>query len=246
MVRVVTIGVLLTMPIVIDEALSQEQDRTDTDDAGMQSCLLVVNRDMTTSNPYIEVITDSDRPFPVVHDIEMHDDTTINITLYLPYTLPTRNHQPFDIGRSPESFHIYVAYEDDTAHYYARSTVEFSSIVLQPITEKNFIRPLPVKSFPDDVVVIQLIGKDDRLRRELSSRLRGIAKETFLQPGYYYGVPWQIRKVRMGIGSFNETAPGQLLVMKSGRPLDSEALSEIGAVMDERELSWYCAPADKR
>ena len=240
------LGIALMTQVMISEALSRDIQEATITDQTARTCRLVVNRDMNTGNPCIEVTTDSDRPYPVVREVVKRDDTTINITVYLPYALPTQNREPFDIGSSPASFHIYISYSGDTAHYYARTTVDLYSIVLQPLAERDFVKPMPVKYFPEDVVVVQLVGNDDRLRRELKSQLAGLVEETTLRPGYYHGIPAQIREIELGGGRFNETITGRLLVMKSSRPLNPETLGRIGSIVDERDLSWYFADTGNR
>jgi hypothetical protein len=210
-------------------------------DSKRQFCFLYVNFDMARESLCIDVVTDSSCPYQVVYDVRVADDTTVWLTLYLPYTWPARDYRPPVCNLPSPPFHVYLISGHDSAHYHVSYHRDSAKIRLRPVAEREFIRPLPLRTFPDNLVMIQLAGNDDRLSREIVDALSQLASDTLLESGYYRGVLRAIRIVRLGVNRFNETAHGRLLVMGLRQSLTERTYGDICAILNDYRLPWFHA-----
>jgi len=218
----------------------------ETSDAKACQCLLVVNYDMRTGRPCLNIVNSSQSPHPVVCDADVRDDTTVYITLYLPYTWPDRGHTLPDTCFPVRSFHLYLFTEVDSVHYF----IEFDANTghMQPVAIKpaGFLGIAQVKAYPANIVMIQVAGSDHQLATEISEKLKSSGQERVLDPGYYCGVPRRIRVAMLGAKQFNETVDGRLLAIELREPLNEETYAAIKSLVDAHNLAWFHLPLATR
>ncbi|UCE23305.1 MAG: hypothetical protein JSU74_08340 [Candidatus Zixiibacteriota bacterium] len=226
------------------EAASGDNRETE-DSSGKASCFLVVNCDMASGQICFDVIPEPESPYQIVYDVEVHDDTTVYVNLFLPYTWPKRDFRTPHFIPFRDVFQIYLIDGIDTARYRVICPRDSALIEVEPVIEKNFVRPVRVSHLPDDVVVIQVEGHDDPSVAQVKRLFVQVALDTVLATGYYHGIPRQIRAVKRGAERFNETATGRLVAMKLVRPFHTDMLSDIKIELEQYQLKWYQALPDE-
>ncbi len=214
--------------------------------SGQASCFLVVNCDMTSGRTCFDIIPAPESPYQIVYDVQIRDDTIFYVNLFLPYTWPKRDFRAPHFMPYSDVFRIHLIDGTDTAQYRVICPRDSSLIKVEPISERNFVRPLRVNYLPKDLLVIQIEGHDLDLAGRVRERFVDVARDTILATGFYHGIPCQIRAVKRGAQWFNETADGRILALKLVSTYQTETLSNIKTDMIPYRLKWYQVPSGGR
>lgn len=235
---------LTLWPASAQQTISSVTDETAAPSKRGCQCLLVANYDMCTGKPCLNIVTASQAPHPVVCDVDVRDDTTVYITLHLPYSWPDRGHRMPDSCFPARSFHLHLLTEVDSAHYFIQFDPDAGRVRPVAIRSAEFLGVIEPKTYPPGVVMIQLTGSDHQLATQLLNELESSGEEGVLEPGYYCGVPRRIRVARLGAKRFNETVDGRLLAVELRDPLNDETFATLKNLVETHNLTWFHPPLE--
>ncbi len=213
-------------------------------DASSMSCRIVANYDMYTGQPYVSFISCAEKPYPVVYEVSRSDDSSIFITVFMPYTCPSRFPEPIWVGIPSDGLKVYVTYESDTVQYLLTSLADTTRIKISTVSHGDFIDMAPIRDFPDDLLVFQLKGDGERACREISRLLHGKGREEQLVAGFYHGLASPVCADLLGGKCINRTAEGRLLALKIEQPLDDQTWSAIESLAESRRFRWFSTSID--
>lgn len=237
---------LLTLAEICTAPLAAQTDQVNaTPWTEINQCLLVANYNMITGKPSLNIINDSESPLPVVCETDFKDDTTVYVTLRLPYTWPSRGHSLPESSFPSHSFHLYVIALADSGHYFVEFQPEEGRMRLVPIRPGRLLKVEGIRSFPANTVMIQMTGNDVSSITELLSSLQPLGRLRILEPGYYSGVPRRIQAAKAGADVVNETVDGRLLAIELNEPLDREKEEALETLTGTYGLTLYRPPVEK-